>query len=181
MERGKKFEQKVETLFTKLESRYPNLVSMSPQFPVQLNSGRKVLIDFKLAIEFPHEFQNYYFELQSRNKHDHALSDKIEAIRRDTALSTFTFVHESELGETVAAELKSRNIIPKDWDALVTFTEGIELQLLQQTSASELSMVTRLMTKKAKTGCNIWFKGLQMVRRIPANSWAANRHRNRSR
>lgn len=139
MERGKTFEQKVETLFTDLESRYPELVKVHPQFPVALKSGRKVFIDFKLAVEFPHEFQNYYFELQSRNKHDHALSDKVEAIRRDTALSTFSFVHESKLGETVAAELQSRNIISKDWDALVQFTEGVELQLLQQTSAQRIA------------------------------------------
>jgi len=139
MERGKQFELKVEALFSDLESRYPKLVKVIPQFPVELKSGRKVLIDFKLAIEFPHEYQNYYFELQSRNKHDHALSDKVEAIRRDTALSTFSFVHEAELGKAVAAELKSRNIIPKDWMALQSFVEGIELQLLQQTSAQRIA------------------------------------------
>lgn len=139
MERGKKFEQKVGSLFSDLEARYPQWVKVFPQFPVELKSGRKVFIDFKLAIEFPHEFQNYYFELQSRNIYDHALADKVEAIRRDTALTTFSFVHETELGESVAAELKSRNIIPKDWSSLKSFVEGIELQLLQQASAQRIA------------------------------------------
>lgn len=138
MSRGKDFEEKVGKLFLNLQSQYPNEVGVFPQFEVTLNSGRKVQIDYKITIEFPHEIQSYYFELQSRNKHDHALSDKVEAIRRDTPLSTFSFVHESPLESSVSQELKARNILPKDWNGIVAFVEGIELQLLQQRSAARV-------------------------------------------
>lgn len=135
MNRGKKFEQKVGNLFEDLRRRYPEQVEVDPQFLVTLASGRQVLIDFRIAVDFAHERQAYYFELQSRERHSHELSDKVEAIRRDTRLSTFSFVHEAPLSATVASELKARNIITYDWSGLVRFTEGVELQLLQLASA----------------------------------------------
>jgi hypothetical protein len=170
MERGKKFEAKVEKLLSGLQARYDTLVQVSPQFPVQLTSGRKVVIDFKLTVEFPHEVQSYYFELQSRNKHDHALSDKVEAIRRDTPLSTFTFVHETPLEESVITELVSRNIIPKDWPAMVRFVEGIELLLLQQTSADRIAKGRKAHDKSTESRLK------ELVSRL-ANSQTEKDHR----
>lgn len=136
MERGKRFEERVGNLLESLRTKYPRQVKVAHQHPASLSSGRKVLIDFQVMVDFPHERQAYYFELQSRNRHSHELADKVEAIRRDTRLSTFSFVHEAPLSGAVANELAARNIVAYDWNALVRFIEGIELQLLNLESAA---------------------------------------------
>ena len=100
-----------------------------PQYPVTLASGRRALIDFRLTIHFSHETKNYYIEVQSRRKHDHELIDKIEAVRRDTELKTFRFIHDTPLEESVANELKSRGVICYDLEGLDKFLGGIELNL----------------------------------------------------
>jgi hypothetical protein len=139
MNRGSKFEQKVGSALKRLCTQYPKYLEVFPQFPVKLSSGRRADIDFKLLVRFAHENQSYYFELQSRNKHDHALTDKIEAVRRDTTLSTFSFVHESPLEASVAKELASRNVVIYDWKGFCNFLSGVELQVLQLRRAREES------------------------------------------
>ena len=135
MDRGEAFEAKVGRLFESLRVRYPTHVKVTPQFPTELASGRRTYIDVRVTVDYPHEEQSYYFELQSRDKYRHELADKIESIRRDTPLSTFSFVHESPISPAVAAELEARNIVAYDLNGLVRFVEGIELQLLQLVSA----------------------------------------------
>ncbi|MBL9001502.1 MAG: hypothetical protein JNK25_10245 [Phycisphaerae bacterium] len=82
-----------------------------------------------MTIRFSHETQNYYIEVQSRKKHDHELIDKIEAVRRDTQLKTFRFIHDTPLEDSVAKELDARGVISYDLAGLDTFLGCIEVNL----------------------------------------------------
>lgn len=137
MGRGYAFENRVGEMLTGLRDRYPAAIEVERQFPMELRSGREVRIDFRLSVDFPHERQHYYLELQSREKADHALADKIESVRRDTPASTFSFVHEAPIQESVASELKSRNIVAYDLAGFARLIDGIEVQLLQSKVANQ--------------------------------------------
>lgn len=128
-ERGSKLEQLVAERLAALRAKLDDQVVIAPQHPVVLASGRKAVIDFRLTIRFSHETQNYYVEVQSRKKHDHELMDKIEAVRRDTQLKTFRFVHDTPLEDSVAKELEARGVISYDLAGLDTFLGGIEVNL----------------------------------------------------
>ena len=128
-ERGSKLELIVGERLATLRAKLDNQVEIAPQHPVTLASGRKVIIDFRLQIRFSHETQNYYIEVQSRKKHDHELIDKIEAIRRDTPLKTFRFVHDTRLEDAIAKEFESRGVICYDLIGLDAFLKGIEVSL----------------------------------------------------
>jgi hypothetical protein len=128
-DRGSRLERLVVDKLFELRAKLDDCVQVVPQHPVVLTSGRKSIIDFRLTIHFSHETQNYYIEVQSRRKHDHELIDKIEAVRRDTQLKTFRFVHDTELEESVANELQARGVICYDLPGFDTFLKGIELNL----------------------------------------------------
>jgi hypothetical protein len=128
-ERGSKLEQHVAERLAALRAKLDDQVEIAPQHPVILASGRKAIIDFRLLIRFSHETQNYYIEVQSRKKHDHELMDKIEAVRRDTQLKTFRFIHDTPLEEAVAKEFQSRGVICYDLIGFDTFLKGIEVNL----------------------------------------------------
>ena len=113
-DRGSQLERHVADRLFALRDKLGDKVTITPQHPVELASGRKAVIDFRLTVRFAHETQNYYVEVQSRAKHDHELVDKIEAIRRDTQLKTFRFVHDTPLEGAIARELESRGVISYD-------------------------------------------------------------------
>lgn len=148
--RGSTLEQVIAGRMAELAAKFQREVEVAPQHRVLLTSGRKTIIDFRLQVEFAHEVQNYYIEVQSRDKHDHELMDKIEAVRRDTALKTFRFVHDTPIEQAVAKELRSRGVICYDLAGFDTFLKGIELNLAavnrlqEQASGKDGSVDTKL-------------------------------------
>jgi hypothetical protein len=128
-DRGSALERVVAEHLEALHAKLGELVEIVPQHSVTLGSGRKAIVDFRLTVHFSHEIQNYYIEVQSRRKHDHDLIDKIEAVRRDTQLKTFRFVHDTPLEASVAKELKSRGVICYDLNGFDMFLKGLELNL----------------------------------------------------
>jgi hypothetical protein len=126
---GKEFERAIGEKLADLRSRYEDLVALTSQYRVPMTSSRVAIIDFRLEVKFAHEQQNYYFELQSRKKHGHELADKIDAVRRDTALKTFSFLHELPVEESVLSELRARGVVVYDLPAFSRFIDGLDLQL----------------------------------------------------
>jgi hypothetical protein len=123
--RGRSFEDRVWALLSDAQEAYPGVITAVRQYVLTLDAGREVRPDFRLESRMPHAIDVWLVECQSRDRSDHALADKIAAMRAGSSHNRFIVVHEAPIAAAVRATYDSQGTNVYDFDAFSAFVAAL--------------------------------------------------------